>query len=447
MSGESLTRSIGDLHFSADYPRVALVRQYFDAPVLEDVESSVAQELKKLGIDGRIRPGMRVALTAGSRGIFQMARILRAVASEVKRYGGSPFVVPAMGSHGGATAEGQIEMLESLGVTEGTVGAPIHSSMVTVVVGTLPNGVKVFMDRNAYEADGVIPVNRVKPHTDFKGEIESGLAKICAIGLGKYDGANAIHSLGSVGLRECIPPVARMMIENTGDKFLGGLAVLENAYDQTAYVVGVPAAEIGGRQERELQARAKALMASLPFDQIDVLVVDELGKNISGTGMDTNIIGRMMIHGEAEFPCPDVTSLVLLGMTEASHGNGSGIGLADVTTLRLFGQLDFRATYINGITSGLGGVQRIKLPAVVPTDADAVAVGLRACAKPDSASARLVRIKNTLDIRDIVVSESLLQEASANPKLQVISDLEPMRFESDGSIAGFPARREAHAAR
>jgi len=434
-----IAASVVDLHFTADYPRLALVRQHFNAPVLEDIHAAVANETLKLGLHQRIRPGMSVAITAGSRGIFQIHRVIKAVADEVKRIGGVPYVVPAMGSHGGATAAGQIEMLESLGVTEESVGVPIRSSMDTVVLGRLPNGIEVNMDRNAFDADGVIVVNRVKPHTDFKGEIESGLAKMCAIGLGKYQGANAIHSLGSKdGLRESLAPVARLMIDRTGDKFLGGFAILENAYDQTAFIVGVPTVDIGGDGEKALQVQAKSLMASLPFDQIDVLIVDELGKNISGTGMDTNIIGRMMIHGEPEFRRPDVTSLVLLDITEESHGNGSGIGLADVTTTRLYQKLDFRATYINGITSGLGGVQRIKLPAVVPTDADAVAVGLRACARPDHRQTRLVRIKNTLDVRDILVSEALIPEAQHNSQLQILGELQPMAFDQNGTISLFP---------
>jgi hypothetical protein len=439
MAYQDIAHAVADLHFSASYPRVAVVRQHFDAPVLENVEASVSQEMKKLGMHLRIKPGMRVALTAGSRGINQIPRILKAVADEVRRMGGEPFIVPAMGSHGRATAEGQIEMLESLGITEQSVGVPIKSSMATVALGTLPNGLDVHMDKNAFEADAVIPINRVKPHTDFKGEIESGLSKMLAIGLGKYQGATSIHTLGSdAGLRTSLAPAARMMIEQTGDKFLGGIAIIENAYDQTAYIIGLPASEIGGEGEKALQRTSKELMPSLPFDQMDVVVVDECGKNISGAGMDPNVTGRMYVQGEPEFERPKISSLVLLDITEASHGNGSGVGFADVTTLRMLDKLDFKATYINGITAGQSGVQRIKLPAVVPTDADAIAVGLRACAVLDTAQARLVRIKNTLDIRDIMISESLLPEAKANPRLEVRGLLQPMTFDSEGTISPFP---------
>jgi hypothetical protein len=292
------------------------------------------------------------------------------------------------------------------------------------------------MDRNAYEADAIIPVNRVKPHTDFKGEVESGLAKICAIGLGKRSGAERIHAFGTKGLRTLLAPVAQLMIEKTG-KFLCGIAVLENAYERTARIEAVLPDQIGGEREKELQVEAKCLMASLPFDQIDVLIVDEMGKNISGTGMDTNILGRMMIHGEPEFERPDVTTLVVLDITEASHGNAAGIGLADVTTQRLASKMDVEATYINGITSGVGGVQRVKMPSVLPTDRAAIAVALRSCARPDPQNARLVRIKNTLELSELWVSEGFLAEARSHERLTVDGVPAPMAFDLDGTAWAF----------
>jgi len=426
-----VAEGIQTLRIETSFPRVVKAHQRFETPALEDIEGAVRSELERLGVPGRIRPQMRVALTGGSRGIYQIARILAAVAAEVRRAGAEPFVVPAMGSHGGATAEGQVGMLESLGMTEQALGCPIRSSMDTVVLGRLPSGLDVHIDRNAYEADAIIPVNRVKPHTDFKGEIESGLAKICAIGLGKRSGAEQIHARGTKGLRTLLAPAAQYMVQQTG-KFLCGVAILENAYERTARIEAVPADQIGGPREVELQREAKGLMASLPFDQIDVLIVDEMGKNVSGTGMDTNILGRMMIHGEPEFTCPDVTALVVLDLTEASHGNAVGIGLADVTTQRLASKVDLEATYINGITSGVGGVQRAKMPSVLPTDRAAIAVALRACARPDPQNARLVRIKNTLELSELWISESLLSEARAHARLTVDGVPRSMAFGPDG---------------
>ncbi|MCL5946810.1 MAG: nickel-dependent lactate racemase [Chloroflexi bacterium] len=428
-----IAEGIQHLTVETPLPRVIKVHQHFDAPQLEDVEGAIHRELTRLGVLSRLTPGMRVALTAGSRGISDIARVLRAVAAEVTRAGGRPFVIPAMGSHGGSTAKGQEELLASLGITEESAGCPIHSSMETVILGHLPNGLAVHMDRHAYEADAIIPINRVKPHTDFKGDIESGLAKICAIGLGKRDGAEAIHSFGTKGLRTLLAPVAQYMVQHS-EKFLCGLAVLENAYDRTARVEAIPASEIGGQRERELLNEARSLMASLPFERIDLLIVDEIGKNISGTGMDTNIVGRMFIHGEPEFTHPDITCLVILDLTDASHGNGAGIGLADITTARLARKLDLTATYINGITSGIGGVQRIKLPTIMPTDQAAIGFGLRACGRPDTQNVRAVRIKNTLELSDLWISEALLPEAQAHSRLTVTGSLQAMSFGSKGEI-------------
>jgi hypothetical protein len=341
-----------------------------------------------------------------------------------------------MGSHGGATAEGQTEVLASYGVTEQSTGMPVVSSMEVRQIGQLGTkddpGPAVYMSVTALEADGLIICNRVKAHTDFRGEIESGLAKITAIGLGKHQGAKTIHSFGTRGLAYWLPQAAQMMVRTAN--VLCGLAVLENAYDQTARIVAVPPEAIGGAGEAELLAEAKRLMASLPFDDIDVLVVDEMGKNVSGTGMDTNIIGRMMIRGVPEFERPNVRIIVVLDLTDESHGNGAGIGLADVLTLRAAQKLDLRATYINGLTSGIGGVQRVRLPMLLPSDVDAICAGILTCGRGDPENARVVRIKNTLEIGDIEVSESLLNEVRANPNLEVLSEAVPFSFDVDGNL-------------
>jgi hypothetical protein len=416
------------------------VRQRFDAPVLADLPLAVAEQLRLL--EGKVRPGMRVGITAGSRGVANVATILRAAGDVVRRLGGEPFVIPAMGSHGGATAEGQTELLAGYGVTEASTGMPVVSDMAVRQIGQLGTpddpGPAVYMSETALAADGLIICNRVKPHTDFRAPIESGLAKITAIGLGKHQGAKTIHSFGTRGLAYWLPQAARLMVRTA--TVLAGLAVLENAYDQTARVVAVPPEAIGGAGEGALLEEARGLMASLPFDDLDVLVVDELGKNVSGTGMDTNVIGRMMIRGVPEFARPNVRIVVVLDLTPESHGNGAGIGLADVLTLRAARKLDLRATYINGLTSGIGGVQRVKLPLFLPTDADAVCAGVLCCGRGDPSGVRLVRLRNTLEVGELEVSESLLDEVRAHPRLAVVGPPQRLPFDGEGNLLrGAPA--------
>ena len=396
---------------------------------VDDLAARVIAELKPL--DGRIRSRARVAITAGSRGIANIAAILRACGEAVRAAGGEPFIMPAMGSHGGATAEGQRDVLAGYGVTRETVGMPIVSSMEVQQIGQVDD-LPVFMSTTALEADHILLVNRVKPHTDFRGEVESGLAKICAIGLGKQRGAQSIHSHGTRGLAELMPRAARCMIETTG-RFVGGLAVLENAYDRTAGVHWVEPDDIAGPGEKRLQQRAKALMAAIPFDEIDVLVIDEMGKNISGAGMDTNIIGRMWVPGVPEADRPRITAIVVLDLTEESHGNACGVGLADFTTEALVSKIDWYATYMNGYTSATGGLLRNRLPNVLPNDRAAIAAAIRMCGKPDPSSVRVVRIKNTLLAAYPQFSASLLDEAAA-AHVEVTGPPRPMSFNAAGRL-------------
>lgn len=417
-------------HLDAPMPLMYRARQRFPNPVVADIEAEVERELRAL--DGRIKPGARIAITAGSRGVANIARILRAVGNEVRRYGGEPFVFPAMGSHGGATAEGQVTMLAELGVTDETVEMPIVSSMEVVELGRLENGMPVYLSKTAYEADGIIPVGRVKPHTDFRAPVESGLAKICAIGMGKQKGAETIHAYGPEGFTRWMPKIVQLMVERA--PILLGLGIVENAYHQTAVIKAVPATEIGGAGEAALLREARALMPAIPFDEFDVLIVDEIGKNISGCGMDPNIIGRMMIRGVPEFERPRITNIVALSVTEQSHGNATGLGLADFIPLRLLEQVDWHATYMNSLTAGINGVQRTKVPIVLPTDRAAVAAAIRACGRADWENVRLVRIQNTLELGEIAFSATLLEEAKLNPSLEVEPDPQPLAFDADGRI-------------
>lgn len=425
--------SLNGSQLDAPMPTVYRARQRFPAPVEDDLEAAVRRELRPL--EGRLAPGARIAITAGSRGVANIARILRAVGNEVRRYGGEPFVFPAMGSHGGATAEGQVTMLAELGVTDETVDMPIVSSMEVELIGRLENGLPVYLSRTALEADGIIPVGRVKPHTDFRADVESGLAKTCAIGMGKQKGAATIHSYGPEGLARWMPRAARLIVERA--PVLLGLALVENAYHQTAIVRALPAEQIAGPGEAELLREARRLMPSIPFDDLDVLVVDEMGKNISGAGLDPNIIGRMMIRGVPEFERPRIANVAVLDLTEESHGNATGLGLADFTTQRLIDRMDWQASYLNSLTAGLNGVQRMQIPFVMPTDRAAVAMAIRTCGRADWENVRLVRIRNTLDLAEIYLSASLLDEARRNPALELEPRGAPLAFDQLGRILPF----------
>lgn len=404
-----LNLNIEDLHFDTPLPPLYRVRYPHAPTALENIPRAVHEQLDTVKLKERLQAGMSVAVTAGSRGIHDIVPTLQAVVNYLKMADTHPFLVPAMGSHGGATAQGQKEMLAELGITEERIGCPIRATMDVVEVGQLENGVPAYMDRFAAEADGIVVVNRVKPHTDFYAPIESGLAKIIAIGLGKRRGAETVHSYGSNGLRNFIPALAQRVI-GTG-KILCGVALLENASEQTAEIVALPPHEIGAAGEEALLVRATKLMGRLPFEQLDILVVNEIGKNISGCGMDTNVIGRMRIPGQPEPDAPRINIIVALDITHQSHGNASGMGLADLVTAQVANKFDFRATYINGLTAGIGGVQRSMMPIVLPTARDAISAALHCCAQPQIEAVRLVRIQNTLSLQELLISPALLNEA------------------------------------
>jgi len=422
--------AVRGLSYDAPFPSMLPVRQRFEAPQLDDVARATAEALEPLRT--RVTTGMTVAVTAGSRGIHDKAAVVRSAGEWLRSVGAEPFVVPAMGSHGGATAEGQVTMLAELGMTEQSLGMPIHATMDTVDLGRVPDGPTAYLDRYAAAADAILVINRVKAHTDFKGDIESGLAKITAIGLGKQRGAEGIHRYGPANLGSWIPQVARRIID-TG-KVLGGLAILENAFDRAARIELVEPDQIGGPREQELLREAKGLMATLPFDHLDVAVIDVLGKDKSGSGMDTNVIGRMMIRGSAEFDQPNITNIAVLDVSDASHGNAIGLGLADFIPFRILERINLRSCYINAMTSGLGGPQRGQIPMAMPTDRDAVAAAILTCGRADLENARVVRMPDTLDLEHLLVSESLREEVDADDGLEVIAEAAPMSFDADGRI-------------
>ena len=425
-----LLEQIQSLDFPAPLPeRLLLVEQRFDAPRVADIAAGVRQALDESELLHRIPQGGSVAVGVGSRGIANLPALVRATVERLREAGARPFIVPAMGSHGGATAEGQRMVLAELGVTEDSAGAEIRATMEVRQIGQVPDGPPLFQDVNAAAADATILISRVKPHTDFRSHVESGPAKMAVIGLGKQHGAALMHSLGVPGFQRFLEPAARVYAASTN--LIGALAIVENAYDETAEIVGLTAAEFGAPREAALLERAKSLMASLPFPEIDVLVLQQLGKNISGTGMDTNIIGRLMIPREPEnFGGPDVAVIALLDLTEETHGNVAGIGLANITTARVACKIDWGATYTNAITSGIFGMFRVSLPITMADDRRALQVALRGCGQPQ-ATARMVFIRDTLTLDHLWVSPSLREAVESHPRLSIVDEV-PLGFDGHG---------------
>ncbi len=382
------------------------IRQLFDSTCLEDIEGAIKAEMERFR--PHVKPDSRIAVTAGSRGIDRIDRLIRTAVEILKGWNARPVLIPAMGSHGGATAAGQLEILEGLGITEETAGAPILSSMEVVETGYIENNgvsLPVVVDKNAWECDGILVMNRVKPHTSFHGETESGIVKMIAIGLGKKVQATNIHRYGTRGLKELLVPAARKVID-TG-RIIGGIGIVENAYDRIYKIKGFLPDEITDG-DRQLLRKARERMPCLPAEQLDILIVDEMGKDISGTGMDTNIIGRLMINGEPEPESPSIRRIVVLGLTPGTRGNAYGMGLADFVTASLAEKIDYRATYMNALSSTFTG--RARLPVVAADEREATDMALRSCGIDNPGKARVIRIKNTLSLGEMMVSKTVLQE-------------------------------------
>ena len=413
-----------------NYPEMYHIRQVFDVPKIDNIEETLNHELESIQISSLIKPEARVAITAGSRGVANIDRILRQLVRVLKENSAKPFLIPTMGSHGGGTAEGQLEVLKSLNIREESVGVPIVSSMEVVEIGKSCFGFPVLVDKNAAEADGVIVVNRIKPHTEFEGPIESGLMKMMAIGVGKHKGCIQVHKQTvTYGYREVIPEIGRVILENLPVLF--GVALVENVYDETAVIKAILPSQFLVEEEK-LLVRAKTLMARLPFDNIHVLIVDEMGKNISGTGMDTNVIGRIMFIGEKEPEKPKITRIVVLDLAEESHGNAIGVGLADYTTQRLVGKIDLGVTAINSI-AGMTP-EKGRIPIALKTDREAFEAALNTIGAIDPREARVVHIKNSLEIAELDISEALLEEIKGKKELELMGELGVMSFESEGSL-------------
>lgn len=417
---------------AVSYPKMVQLQQHFERPRVEDVASTVRKAIQDLQLQKKIRSGQTVALTAGSRGIANIPLILRSVAGVLKDLGAKPFLVPTMGSHGGGTAEGQRQVLESYGITEEFVGVPIRSSMDVVVVGTTPEGFPVYLDKQASQADHIGVVARVKPHTAFNGPIESGLMKMMMIGLGKHAGAAHYHRiLLENPYDQVVRAVGRLLCAKAPITF--GLGVVENAYDETAHLAAMLPADFE-TCEQELLVKARRWLPCLPFHQADLLIVDEIGKEISGSGMDTNVVGRKRaFRNEPPKDQPTMRFIFIRGLSAHTHGNAAGIGMADFTTSRLVKAMNYQATVVNCVTSGYP--EGANLPVHMDTDRQVVDAALNILGTRQAKDARIMHIRNTLKVEKVEVSEPCLAELKPRTEFKVLDAPHELAFDAAGNLA------------
>jgi len=429
---EKMLGAIEQLRFPAPLPDHLLeVRQRLETRRIEEIAPAVRAEVLALLKAGGVEAGARVAVGVGSRGIANLALIVRTTVETLRAAGCDPCIVPAMGSHGGATAEGQIGVLALRGVTEASVGAPIRATMEVAEIGQIEGGPRLFQGMDSRAADHTLLISRIKPHTDFRAPLESGAAKMAVIGLGKQRGAEAMHVRGGDYFVRFLGTAARIYAQQTN--LLGALCLVENGLDETAIVRALPAAEIGSDAEAALLVEAMARLPRLPFEALDVLVVREMGKEISGTGMDTNVLGRIRIPGQPDqFGPLMVPVVVVLDLSETTHGHATGMGLADVTTARLVRKIDWAATYTNAVSSGMVGIQRNVLPTVMADDRRALEVGVRFCGVPH-AEARLCFIDNTAHLERFWVSPTLEATVAALPNATIMGSV-PLAFDAAGAL-------------
>lgn len=420
-----------------------LVRQNFPDRSLPDVRGEVLRQLASSGFDARLAPGSRIAIGVGSRGIANLATIVRAAVDFWRGRGHHPFIFPAMGSHGAATAEGQADVLAHYGIDQSAMGCPVISQLEVVSLGKTEDGIEAFMDRVAYESDGVMLVGRVKWHTDFAGKIESGLFKMMAIGLGKFAGAQRYHTYAyKLGLERVIRTVGRQVLAS--GKILGGLAILEDANHNTADIVAVPVDGMEQREE-ELLARVKSWMGRIPFD-LDILILDEIGKNISGAGMDTKIVNRS-VHG-AYNPWPDaprIERIFIRDLSELSYGNSVGLGMADVIHDRLLQKVDWKPTAINSLTASTPAA--IRTPIHFDSDRECIETLLPTVGKLDLSEVTIGWIRNSLELTPIALSENLREQIEAHPMLEILGPAWEFPFDESGNLSGLPRARPEAAGR
>jgi hypothetical protein len=414
-----------------DFPTIYSVRQIAEQPTVSNVADTVYQAWLNSPVAKRVKPGQRIAIGCGSRGINQIGLIVQQTVRAFQELGTKPFIVAAMGSHGGATPQGQRELLASYRISEKELGVPVVTDMEAQVIGTNSWGEPVWWDKNALAADGVVTVSRIKPHTDYRGPYESGITKMLVIGLGKREGASQHHRWGWKGLQQMLPESAKVILEKT--KFLGGLAILENAQELTAHLQVVDRDELL-QVEPQLLKRAFDLMGRLPFDEIDVLVVGEIGKNYSGAGIDPNVVGRLLIEAapELETNKPKITRMCALDLSPESHGNGTGVGIADLTTQRLLDRIEQEPFRMNNLTACF--LWRSKLPLAFPNDRECIQAALDTCWQPIPEKLKFAIIPNTLEVAELWVSHPLAEWAKTQSTLAVNPTPMAIPFDENGNL-------------
>ena len=410
-------------------PALTLVKQIAKQPEVKDVAGETLLQWKNSGLQQKIKPGAHVAIGVGSRGIANLAVIVKATIEYFKEIGAKPFIVSAMGSHGGANSKGQRELLGEYGISEENLGVTVKTDMDSVVIGKNSWNEPVYWDKNALAADAVVTISRIKPHTDFRGKFESGIAKMLVIGLGKREGASQHHRWGFKGLRDMLPETAKVILEKTN--FIGGLAVLENAHEQTAKLEFVSTQNLMA-VEPKLLDEARQLLGKLPFHDIDLLVVGEIGKNYSGAGIDPNVVGRLLIEGQNDFETPKIIRMCALDLSPESHGNGTGVGIADLTTDKLLASIDPVPFRMNNLTACF--LWRSKLPIAFPNDKECIQTGLETCWQPDLNAIRMVVVPNTLELAELYVSAPLLEEVRKNNDLAISGESFDLQFDDKGNL-------------
>ena len=412
------------------YPRMIRIKQHFNTSPVKDIPAKVRTEIARIQPEKIIARGDTVAITAGSRGIANLAVVLGEIVRELKKIGAKPFIIPAMGSHGGATPEGQKKILEHYGITQKSMGVPIKSSLSVVQIGSTPDLIPVYLDRNASKADHIVVFNRVKPHTDFKGKFESGLMKIMAIGLGKQKGADLYHNaIVRQGHYPVFLAVAREIMQRCPIAF--GVALVENQRDETQIIRAIPAAEIEAT-EYQLLRKAKRLFPRIPVDPIDLLIVDRMGKEISGTGMDQNVIGRSVIPYHRPWTQTDIMRIFVRDLTADSEGNATAIGNADFTTKRLVDKIDRHATYMNAVTSSCP--EAVRIPPYYNSDREAIDTALKTIGLVEPQNARIVHILDTLRLEEMYVSEVMLPAIENRKDISVMGSVGSMKFDDKGNL-------------
>ncbi len=405
------------------------IHQKFDSEKLNNIPEAISKEFERIQLDRKIKPGMKIGITVGSRGIDNLQLIIKSIIFEIKKRKGMPFILTAMGSHGGATTEGQRQVLAGYGITEKSMGVPIKATMDTIQLDRLENGLPVYFDKIAYNADGIIVVNRVKVHTAFKAELESGLHKMLSVGLGNHKGAKLVHSLGVKGIRDYMVEFAKMILKKA--PILAGFAILENAYDETFEIVGANTEEFA-QVEKELLKECKQILPKLPVKNIDMLIVQEMGKNISGTGMDTNVIGGIKDFKKGEYEPPQIKKILVLDLTPETHGNALGIGMAHMITRRLYKKIDLKATNMNTITTTF--LDRSRIPMIFDTDKEAIEVGLRTIWNLPGTKPRIVIIKNTLKLDEMYITEPIWEEIKGKKTITPSGDWEELNFDNSDNL-------------